>query len=134
MKKVFSGKSKMMRDLNRCLILNAVRSSESISRTDIAERLNLSPSTVSNITSELMKQKFIREIGPGSSQNLGRKPTLLEVDPQTWHVVGVDLERVTTVKIGIANLKCKLINKTEEPIKNTCPSKVVDVIGRILID
>lgn len=121
-----------MRDLNRCLILNAVRNSESMSRIDIAERLNLSPSTISNITSELIKQKFIREIGPGSSQNLGRKPTLLEVDPQTWHVVGVDLERVTTVKIGIANLKGKLINKTEEPIKNTSPSKVVDLIARTI--
>ena len=74
-------------------------------------------------------KEFIREIGPGSSQNLGRKPTLLEVDPQTWYVVGVDFERITSIKVGIANLKGKLIAKTEEPVKNTSPSQIVDLIA-----
>lgn len=132
MKKVLSGKNEMMRDLNRCLVLNAVRNSEFISRIGIAKKLNLSPSTVSNITNELIKQKFIREIGPGSSQNLGRKPTLLEVDPQTWHVIGVDLERVTSMKVGIINLKGKLIAKVEEPVKDRSPSGVVDLIARTI--
>ena len=122
----------MMRDLNRCLVLNTVRNSESISRIDIARKLNLSPSAVSNITNGLIKQKFIREIGPGSSQNLGRKPTLLEVDPQTWYVIGVDFERITSIKVGITNLKCKLIDKVEEPVKNTSPSQVVDLIARLI--
>jgi DNA-binding Lrp family transcriptional regulator len=132
MKKVLSGKNEMMRDLNRCLVLNTVRNSEPIPRIDIAKKLNLSPSAVSNITNELINKEFIREIGPGSSQNLGRKPTLLEVDPQTWYVVGVDFERITSIKVGIANLKGKLIAKTEEPVKNTSPSQVVDLIAGLI--
>jgi len=132
MDRVLSGKNEMMRDLNRCLVLNVVRNSEPISRIDIAKKLNLSPSAISNITNELIRKEFIREIGPGSSQNLGRKPTLLEVDSQTWYVIGVDLERVTSIKVGITNLKGKLIAKVEEPAKNTSPYQVVDLIAGLI--
>jgi len=132
MVKVISGNNEMMRDLNRCLVLNAVRNYEPLSRRDIAKKLNLSPSSVSNITDELIKKGFIREIGPGSSQNLGRKPILLEIDPSNWYVIGVDLERVTSVKVGITNLKGKLIAKVEESLEDTSPSQVVDLVARLI--
>ena len=132
MKRILSGKNEMMRDLNRCLVLSTVRNSEPISRIDIAKKLNLSPSAISNITNELISKEFIREIGPGSSQNLGRKPTLLEVDPQTWYVVGIDFERITSIRVGIANLKGKLTAKTEGPVKDASPSQVVDLIAELI--
>ena len=70
MNKVLSGKNDMMRDLNRCLVLNTVRNSEPISRRDITKKLNLSPSgcihhsdqrvqyTSSDYVRELLKHGF----------------------------------------------------------------------------
>jgi glucokinase-like ROK family protein len=121
-----------MRDLNRCLVLNTVKNYEPLSRRDIAKKLNLSPSSVSNIIDELIKKGFIREIGPGPSQNLGRKPILLEIDPFTWYVIGADLERVTSVKVGITNLKGKLIAKGENFLEDISPSQVVDSVAKLI--
>lgn len=132
MKKIFSANSKMVKSLNRSLVLNAVKNFEPISRRDIAIRLDLSPSSVSNITDRLIKEGFIREIGPGHSKDPGRKPILLEINPSTWHVIGIDLERVSSVKAGIVNLKGKLLAKSEETIKNFSPTHVVGKISRLV--
>ncbi|GAA2041998.1 ROK family protein [Agromyces tropicus] len=71
-------------------ILNLVRSGASSSRAEIARIAGLAPSTVTTRVEQLVAHGFLREAGPGSSRG-GRRPTQLEVNPETGAVVGVDL-------------------------------------------
>ncbi|WP_157008131.1 ROK family transcriptional regulator [Agromyces laixinhei] len=71
-------------------ILNLVRSGATSSRAEIARLAGLAPSTVTARVERLMQSGYLREAGPGSSRG-GRRPTQLEVNPETGAVIGVDL-------------------------------------------
>lgn len=131
MRNIRSGNSKFIKDLNQALILNIVRNQDPISRSEIAKMIKLSPAAVSNLTDKLIKEGYIREKGPGSSE-AGRKPILLELNPKARFVVGIDLERVNTVKAAITDLRANIICKKKHFLKDTDFSTVVDSIVNIV--
>lgn len=127
MKRHFSGNPQFIKNLNQALILNLVRDYQPIPRNKIAKLTKLSPAAVSNLTESLIKDGYLKEKGEGSSQ-VGRKPILLELTKKKHFVIGIDLERVNTIKAAILNLRAKPIYKVEHPLNMSEPSKVVDSI------
>src|SRR5215218_5877081 len=89
-----------IRDINRQIVLNYVRSRSPISRADIARETSLQRSTVSAIVDDLQAVGLVEEIGTGTSTG-GRKPTLLKLKSGTPIAIGVDVSpRATTVVIA----------------------------------
>lgn len=91
-----TGRSELIRDLNRALVLNLVRERRGISRADLARATGLSPSTVTSITASLIDDSLLVEEGTQGPRrdgnvSVGRPATLLRVDPAARHVVGVKL-------------------------------------------
>lgn len=87
-KKGIAGKSSLIKKMNMALILDVIRKKGPISRSEIAEITNLTPATITNITSELINSKLIVEAESGESSG-GRKPIMLRIRCDYYRVIGV---------------------------------------------
>ncbi|WP_416148498.1 ROK family transcriptional regulator [Salipaludibacillus sp. HK11] len=101
-----TGSFHLMKSLNRALILNTIRSNGAISRSDIAKKTKLTPPTVTNIVSELIKAQLVLESRSGIS-NGGRRPILLTIDSDSRYIIGVDVG-VRKVRLALTNLNADI--------------------------
>lgn len=86
------GNLELLKKINRDLVLETIRSQQPISRSKVAQRLNISKSTVSSIVDELIAKKFVVETGFGSStREGGRRAIELGFNPKSGFGVGVEL-------------------------------------------
>lgn len=69
-----------------------------ISRAEIADRLGLTPATITNITSELIAAGYVEETRDEStsSRTMGRKPVMLNFRQDRFTVLGISLGRDST--------------------------------------
>jgi len=79
-----------MRDINRSAILEIIRRESPISRSAIAERLDVSLPTVMRIVDKLIEEGFVRLHG-GTEWSGGRRRPLLEFNAEGYVVLGIDL-------------------------------------------
>jgi glucokinase len=79
-----------MRDINRSAILEIIRRKGPISRTTIAESLDVSLPTVMRIVNSLIEEGFVRLHG-STEWSGGRRRPLLEFNADSYVVLGVDM-------------------------------------------
>jgi glucokinase len=79
-----------MREINRAAILEIIRRESPISRTTIAERLDISLPTVVRIADQLIDEGFVRLHG-GTEWSGGRRRPLLAFNSDAYVVLGVDM-------------------------------------------
>ena len=96
----------------RRLVLNFIRKRGSAPRVEIVEGTRIRPGTLQGIIEELLREKFIREKGLGDSKG-GRKPILLELNPDTRWIVALHVDEVW-IKAGLVNLKGEMLNQEKE--------------------
>jgi predicted NBD/HSP70 family sugar kinase len=104
-----TGDLKLIQEINRSIILDIIRKQAPISRSEIAKRINISPTTVTSAVNELMNEGFVREDGIGVS-NGGRKPVLLRFDPNSHFIIGVSITN-SFIKIAEMNLEAEIRRK-----------------------
>lgn len=92
-------------------VLRLIWSEHQISRVDIARKLGLSRSTVTEVVKELVNTVFIDEIGSGISSG-GRRPVVLEFQDAAKFILGIDIG-ATHISAAITNLRGKLITWQE---------------------
>ena len=117
-KELITGSFQRMKSTNLSIVLNLIREKGPISRADIAKLTKLTPPTISNLTKELLLGELIIEQALGESSG-GRKPTLLTLNSERHHLIGVD--------IGSHELSMILTNlegETKHHIIQTIPSPV----------
>ncbi|MFI7549455.1 ROK family protein [Micromonospora sediminimaris] len=95
----------VVREVNRSLVLAALRAGGRISRAGIARVTTLAKPTVSAIVDELIADGLVREVGRGAtSVGGGRPPILLEFNAASHLVVGAHIgARRTTVAVSDAD-------------------------------
>ena len=79
-----------MRAINRSAILELIRSSGPVSRSEVAARLQVSLPTVMRIVDDLTAEDLVRATG-ASQWSGGRKRALIEFNGSAHLVIGVDL-------------------------------------------
>jgi glucokinase len=82
--------SSAMRDINRSAILEIIRRESPISRTAIAEKLEVSLPTVMRIVDGLINEGFVRLHGSNEWSG-GRRRPLLEFNADGYVILGVDM-------------------------------------------
>lgn len=125
-----TGSLQLMKEINKSIILDVIKLNEPISRADIAKKTNLSPTTVSTVVDDLIRQEYIEEIGEGHSSG-GRKPILLRFHPNGHFVVGVELEG-KSISVAITNLRVEIIEKVSRDIESNDESSVVKEISSLI--
>lgn len=129
------GTFQLMKSVNKSIILNKIRTSEPISRAQIAKETSLTPPTVSSIVKELIEQDLVRESTLGHSSG-GRKPTMLHINAGAFYVIGIDAgpERVEGI---LSDLTGKVIHRTSNLLKKQLTSEqflssLKEIINKIL--
>jgi len=107
--------SETARDINRSLVLSAIRTSQPLSRADLARKIGLQRSTVSLIVEQLMGERWVVEGGLAQLPR-GRKPRLLTLDVEDTAVIGVNVvPRLTTVVVADLNTRFLAQESFETP-------------------
>src|SRR5690348_16606195 len=96
--------NEVVRDINRRVVLNLVRTRQPISRADLARVSGLQRSTISLIVEELVEENWIIE-GPTGRLPRGRRPTFLRLNEDRV-IIGVDI-RPTQMTVALANINGK---------------------------
>ncbi|MFC7321815.1 ROK family transcriptional regulator [Halobacillus campisalis] len=122
-KKYTRGSFKLMKSMNRSIILNMIREQGPLSRADIAKYTRLTPPTVSNIVKELIEAEFVIETTQGASKG-GRKPTLLEINADHFYIIGIDVGRYK-MNLVVTNLFGQLKDSAELEIKENPTSEEI---------
>jgi len=100
--------SEVVRDINRRIILNLIRTRHPISRADLARLSGLQRSTVSLIVEQLMEERWVIE-GPRGRLPRGRRPTFLRLNDERV-IIGVDI-RPTQTTVALADANGKFISQ-----------------------
>lgn len=109
-----TGDQKLIQELNRSIILDTIRQHGPISRSDIAKRQGISPTTVTSAVNELIQGGLVFEDGTGESSG-GRKPILVRFSPDGKFLIGVSITN-TAINIAELNLEASLLSKKSYPV------------------
>ena len=94
--------SETARDINRGVLLNLIRRRQPISRADLARVSGLQRSTVSLITEQLIREKWVVN-GPVGRLPRGRRPTFLRLNDRRAIVVADLRPAHSTVAVADVN-------------------------------
>ena len=123
---------KLLQEMNRAKVLDAVRRSSSISRVDIARETKLSPTTVTSLVSDLMAGGWVRAVGEGKSSG-GRKPTLLEFNSEAGFIVAVDVMD-SSLAVTLTDLNARMVRKAQVVSHHASGSALAELVGEAVGD
>jgi predicted NBD/HSP70 family sugar kinase len=89
------GNAKVVRSINRSMILNIIRSKQPISRIKIARVTHLNKSTVSSIVADLLDEELIIE-QKTSDPNVGRNPLDLSLKLGKYFIGAISIDAALT--------------------------------------
>jgi len=92
-------------------ILEILRRSGPISRPDISKEMGLNVVTVSNYIDDFIRYKLVEEKEFDVSEG-GRRPVLLDLNPQGGYIIGVGLNLMNMVGL-LMDLKGNIVTKTQ---------------------
>lgn len=92
------------REHNRSLVLQTLAVHGTLSRADIARATGLTRVTVSDLVAGLIDAALVIERGQRPGSRPGKPATLLEIDKDAQHIVGVDLSDLTTFRSCVVDL------------------------------
>jgi predicted NBD/HSP70 family sugar kinase len=95
------------RDINRRIMLNLIRRHQPISRADLARHSGLQRSTVSVITEQLIKERWVTEGASGHAPR-GRKPRFLHLNKERVGIIGVNIRPAKTT-FALADLDAQFM-------------------------
>ena len=128
------GNSELITQVNRTLVLQAVRALEPTYRAEVSRRTHLKPATVTGIVSDLIDENLLSEV-PGETQSPtpsgGRPPMMLEVNGDAMRMLAVDLE-ADIVRVALVDLKMTILEYAEGEIDRFGnPESVIEEIAKL---
>ncbi len=121
---ITSGNSKVVRSLNRAVILNIIREYSPIARIKIASLTGLNKSTVSSIVTDLLEENLIQE-EIVVDQNVGRNPLSLSLKLSVHFVGAINIDSSLT-RLAITDIDGSIIGKTKFETKPKDSKEFID--------
>ncbi|MBL7069796.1 MAG: ROK family transcriptional regulator [Candidatus Omnitrophica bacterium] len=137
---LFRYKSMTDRERKNLMIMDIIRRSGPVSRTEISRITEINIVTISNYINHYIEKGFVVEKGLDISTG-GRKPTLLELNDRGGYVVGVDIGprdiRVVFTDLGVNVVTKKSIERPRgdmEEVTNSSLNLVQKVIDESKVE
>jgi predicted NBD/HSP70 family sugar kinase len=122
----------VMRAHNRAVVLDVVRRSGPVARTEVAQRTSLAKPTVSTIVDELLAEGVVHEVGVGKSTAAGgRPPTYLDFDVTRDAYVGVHIG-VETTTVAVADGRGILVAECSRRSAIGSPTRSLEHVEALL--
>jgi predicted NBD/HSP70 family sugar kinase len=122
------GERRLLRAINRNLVLTLIKSREPVSRADVARTLGLSPATVTQIVKDLVRSGLVNEGAAGPSAG-GRPPIQLSLRHDAGFAVGVKITERGVIA-ALTDLDANLRARHEERFAGRSPESVVAAVER----
>src|SRR5271169_5788703 len=107
-KRIQGASSEFIRDINRRIILNLIRTRHPISRADLARLSGLQRSTVSLIVEQLIAEHWVLEGHTGRLPR-GRRPTFLRLNDERV-IIAVDI-RPAHCTVALADAHARFLSQ-----------------------
>src|SRR5262245_6355383 len=121
--------SETARSINSRIVLNLIRRHQPISRADLARHSGLQRSTVSVITEELIREKWVTEGAIGHAPR-GRRPQFLHLNKQRVGIIGINIRPATTT-VALADLDANFVAQESLPTGTNPERFIAQLIPRI---
>jgi len=128
---------KFIKDYNELNVLRFIKNYAPVSRAEISKRYSISKAAVSDITSRLLTQGYIREVGVGNSTRRGgRRPILLRFNQGAGYVVAIEIKR-SYARVALLDMEAKVHDLVKANFEEGCcfdtvMQAIVPVIKRFL--
>jgi len=129
------GNSELITQVNRRLVLQAVRSMQPTFRAEVSRSTKLNPATVTGIVNDLLDQRLLEEVSgetksPGPTG--GRPPLLLQLNDDARRILAIDLEP-TILRVALVGLNLNISEYREKVInRRSHPTTVIKQIIRLV--
>jgi predicted NBD/HSP70 family sugar kinase len=120
--------SEVVRDINKRVVLNLIRTKQPISRADLARASGLQRSTVSLIVEELIEDNWVIE-GPTGRLPRGRRPTFLRLNDDRV-IIGVDV-RPIQITVALADVNGRFTSQETMATPSDPKAGIDGIIERI---
>ena len=120
--------SEVVRDINRRVVLNLIRTKQPISRADLARVSGLQRSTISLIVEDLMAKSWVLE-GPTGRLPRGRRPTFLRLNDERV-IIGVDI-RPGQITVALSDVNGKFASQETMATPATPKAAVEGIVSRV---
>lgn len=124
-----------MKDSNVYNVLRLIRKEGRLTRRNIEAKTNLSWGAVSNATAILLERNYIKEVEFQKSKGPGRIPIYLEVNPDEYFTVGLDVNKsgLFAVLINMKNeVKYFTLRKIEHFEESALITEIFSIISEVL--
>jgi predicted NBD/HSP70 family sugar kinase len=124
--------SEVVRDINRRIVLNLIRTRQPISRADLARVSGMQRSTISLIVEQLIQENWVLT-GPTGRLPRGRRPTFLRLNDERV-MIGVDI-RPAQITVAVADANGRFISQeaiVTTPDPEFTMDRLIEVIQRIV--
>ncbi|MDO7883693.1 ROK family transcriptional regulator [Salinibacterium soli] len=101
---------------NRALVLQTLYRTGQLSRADIARETGLTRVTISDLVAELILERLIIEVGQREDARPGKPATLLDLDRNSFQIVGIDLSEYATFRGAVLDLDGQILHRAELPL------------------
>lgn len=127
-----TGNLPFIKEMNRGIILEKIRSESPISRAEIAKQTGLHPSTVTRIVASLIKDGIVEEKAPVDHPKVvGRTPIMLNLVADSMHAIGVAVE-TTYIQGLIVNVNGDVVERLERPWTDTDQQTILNGIKEVI--
>ena len=128
--------NQVMRLFNVMQIIRTVQRCAPISRTALTEKMGLTAASVTNLTNGLLEAGILRQVGVESNGNLGRKAMVLDVLPDAFYTLGMEMNN-TRIVVGLADFHGDIIASETTPFDerwevDTALDQVVSLTNSLL--
>src|SRR5699024_5987567 len=130
MKSTQTASHKLVKQINKSIVFEAIKTKGPISRAQISKETGLNKATVSTMVSELIKASFVDEIGEGKSSG-GRKPVMLYFNQHAGYSIGIDLG-VNYILAVLTYLDGNKVKDRVRKLESTKINKVMDLLNQMI--
>src|SRR4051812_48859759 len=124
--------SEVVRDINKRIVLNLIRTRQPMSRADLARVSGMQRSTISLIVEELIEGQWVLE-GPTTRMPRGRRPTFLRLNEDRV-IIGIDI-RPSQTMVALADVNGRFTYQealVTPPDSKTAVSELIRRIRRVM--
>lgn len=101
--------AKISKKINRDIVLKTIYNYKPISRAEIAKIIGLTSASITMIINEFLNIGLVKEVNKVETSS-GRKPILVDIDKESFYVIGVSISRKKVVAI-LANMDSEIIEE-----------------------
>lgn len=104
-----------------------------LSRSEVARRLDLSPGSLTRLSTPLIESGLLVEVGEQVDGRVGRPSQLLDIVPGSRHFIGLKL--MADAVTGVAtDLRANVLRSASRPLPSREPEAVADRIAELVAE